>query len=99
VQHEEVIEWSEVSALVWPVQLRIWFMLQWQRITRLTVVFVPSAIATWDHGLSHYLTHDDILAAMDGDDISIHTIEEMEKYKSLHRREFARTRIYDVNLL
>jgi hypothetical protein len=50
-------------------------------------------------GLSRYLTHDDALAAMDGDDISIHTTEEMEKYESLHHREFAHTRIYDVNLL
>jgi hypothetical protein len=31
--------------------------------------------------------------------ISIHTIEEMEKYESLHRREFAHTHVYDVNSL
>jgi hypothetical protein len=36
---------------------------------------------------------------MDGDDISIRTTEEMEKYESLHHREFAHTRVYDVNLL
>jgi hypothetical protein len=36
---------------------------------------------------------------MDGDDISIYTTEEMEKYKSLRHREFAHTRVYDVNLL
>jgi hypothetical protein len=30
-------------------------------------------------GSSHYLAHDDVPAAMDGDDISM----EMEKYKSL----------------
>jgi hypothetical protein len=36
---------------------------------------------------------------MDGDDISIHTTEEMEKYESLHHREFAHTHIYDVNFL
>jgi hypothetical protein len=36
---------------------------------------------------------------MDGDDISIRTIEEMETYESLRRREFAHTRVYDVNLL
>jgi hypothetical protein len=36
---------------------------------------------------------------MDGDDISICTTEEMEKYESLRRREFAHTHIYDVNLL
>jgi hypothetical protein len=37
--------------------------------------------------------------AMDGSDISIHSTEEMEKYKSLHQREFGHTRLYDVNLL
>jgi hypothetical protein len=59
--------------------------------------FVPSlhGIA----GLSHYLAHDDIPAATDGDDISICTIEEMKKYESLCRREFADTRVYNVNLL
>jgi hypothetical protein len=50
-------------------------------------------------GSSRYLTHDDIPEATDGDDISIHTTEEMEKYESLCHREFAHTRIYDVNLL
>jgi hypothetical protein len=50
-------------------------------------------------GSSHYLTHDDVPEATNGDDISIRTTEEMEKYESLHRREFAHTRIYDVNLL
>jgi hypothetical protein len=34
-------------------------------------------------GLSHYLTHDDVPEATDGDDISICTTEEMEKYESL----------------
>jgi hypothetical protein len=55
----------------------------------------PNGIA----GSSRYLAHDDILVAIDGDDISIHTTEEMEKYESLYRREFAHTRVYDVNLL
>jgi hypothetical protein len=50
-------------------------------------------------GLSHYLAHDDVLATMDSDDISIRTTEEMEKYESLRRWEFAHTRVYDVNLL
>jgi hypothetical protein len=48
---------------------------------------------------SCYLAHDDVLVATDSDDISICTTEEMEKYESLCRREFAHTRIYDVNLL
>jgi hypothetical protein len=50
-------------------------------------------------GSSRYLAHDDIPEAMNSDDISIRTTEEMEKYESLHRREFAHTRIYDMNLL
>jgi hypothetical protein len=28
MQDEEVVEWSEVSALVWPVQPRLWFTLR-----------------------------------------------------------------------
>jgi hypothetical protein len=59
--------------------------------------FVPSL--HWTVGSSRYLAHDNIPAATDGDDISIRTIEEMEKYKSLRHREFAQTRVYDVNLL
>jgi hypothetical protein len=47
----------------------------------------------------HYLAHDDTPEATDGDDISIPTTEEMEKYESLHCREFTHTRVYDVNLL
>jgi hypothetical protein len=35
----------------------------------------------------------------DGDDISIRSTEEMEKYESLYQREFGHTRVYDVNLL
>jgi hypothetical protein len=34
-------------------------------------------------GLSHYLAHDDVPEAMNSDDISICTTEEMEKYESL----------------
>jgi hypothetical protein len=48
--------------------------------------------------LSHYLAHDDVPEATDDDDISICTTEEMEKYESLRHREFAHTRIFDVNL-
>jgi hypothetical protein len=36
--------------------------------------------------------------AIDGDDISIRTTQEMKKYESLHHREFAHTRVHDVNL-
>jgi hypothetical protein len=35
-------------------------------------------------GSSHYLAHDDVPAAMDGDDISICTTEKMEKYEFLY---------------
>jgi hypothetical protein len=59
--------------------------------------FMPSPYGTM--GSSRYLAHDDIRAATDGDDISIHTTEEMEKYKSLRHRVFAHTCVYDVNLL
>jgi hypothetical protein len=50
-------------------------------------------------GSSHYLAHVDIPESTDGDDISIHTTEEMGKYESLCHQEFAYTRVYDVNLL
>jgi hypothetical protein len=43
--------------------------------------FVPSPHRTV--GSSRYLAHDDVLAATDGNDISIRTTEEMEKYESL----------------
>jgi hypothetical protein len=50
-------------------------------------------------GSSLYLAHNDVPKATDGNNISIHTTEEMENYESLRRREFAHTRIYNVNLL
>jgi hypothetical protein len=50
-------------------------------------------------GSSCYLAHDDVPKTMDRDNISSHTTEEMEKYNSLRRREFAHNCIYDVNLL
>jgi hypothetical protein len=37
--------------------------------------------------------------ATDGDDISILTTEEMNKYESLRHQKFAHTHVYDVNLL
>jgi hypothetical protein len=58
---------------------------------------VPSPHGTT--GSSRYLAHDNVPKTTEINNISIRTTEEMEKYKSLHRREFARTRIYDVNLL
>jgi hypothetical protein len=59
--------------------------------------FVPSLHGTT--GSSHYLLHDDIPKVMDGDNISICTTKEMDKYECLRHREFAHTHIYDVNLL
>jgi hypothetical protein len=37
--------------------------------------------------------------ASDGNDISIHSTEEMKKYESLRQLEFGHTHVYDVNLL
>jgi hypothetical protein len=59
--------------------------------------FVPSPQETG--GSIDYLAHDDVPMAMDGDGISIHRTEEMEKCKSLCQREFGHTHVYDVNLL
>jgi hypothetical protein len=50
-------------------------------------------------GSSRYLAHDDVPEATNGKEISIRTTEEIEKYESLHHREFGHTHIYDVNLL
>jgi hypothetical protein len=50
-------------------------------------------------GSSCYLANDDVPEATDGDDISICTTKEMEKFEPLHHREFAHTHVYDVNLL
>jgi hypothetical protein len=53
--------------------------------------FVPSLHGT--AGSSRYLAHDDVPEATNSDDISICTTEETEKYESLHRQEFADTRM------
>jgi hypothetical protein len=59
--------------------------------------FTPSPHET--RGSICYLAHDDVPMATDDDDIFICSTEEMEKYESLHHREFGHTRVYDVNLL
>jgi hypothetical protein len=46
-----------------------------------------------------YPAHNGVPMATDSDNISIRSIKEMEKYESLHQREFAHTRVYDVNFL
>jgi hypothetical protein len=50
-------------------------------------------------GSIHYPAHDDVPMATDGEDISVCSTEEMEKYESLHQWEFGHTHVYDVNLL
>jgi hypothetical protein len=59
--------------------------------------FMPSPHET--AGSSRYLAQGDVPMTTDGNIISICTTMEMEKYESLRHREFAHTRIYDVNLL
>jgi hypothetical protein len=61
-----------------------------------------SSFVSSPHGImrsSHFLAHDDVLEAMDSDDISIHITEEMEKYESLRRRQFSHIHVYVMNLL
>jgi hypothetical protein len=58
---------------------------------------VPSPHET--EGSIRYPAHDDFPMATNGDDISICSTEEKEKYESLHQREFGHTRVYDVKLL
>jgi hypothetical protein len=59
--------------------------------------FVPLPHGT--PGLRHYLAHNDVHVATDGDNISIRTIEEMNKYELLCHQEFAHTHVYNVNML
>jgi hypothetical protein len=59
--------------------------------------FMPSPHGT--AGSSRYLAHDDIPTATDGNDISIRTTVEMEKYESLCHWVFAHTHVYNMNLL
>jgi hypothetical protein len=58
--------------------------------------FVPSPHGTI--GSSLYLAYDDVSKATNSDDIPIYTTTEMEKYESLHYREFVHTHVYNVNL-
>jgi hypothetical protein len=98
VQDEDIDRWSEASVLIWPIQLRLWLTLRWW-ITRHHMVFILRAFTAQDRGSIRYLAHDDVSMVMDGDDISIRSTEEMEKYESLRQWEFGHTRIYDVNFL
>jgi hypothetical protein len=59
--------------------------------------FVPSPHKTGES--IRNLAHDDVPLATNGDDISICSSKEMEKYESVHQQEFGHTRVYDVNLL
>jgi hypothetical protein len=51
--------------------------------------FMPSPHETG--GSICYPAHDNVPMATDSDDISIHITVEMEKYESIHHREFAHT--------
>jgi hypothetical protein len=55
--------------------------------------FIPLLHGT--AGSIHYLAHDDVPMATDGDDVSIHSTEEMEKYESLHRKSLV-TLVYTM---
>jgi hypothetical protein len=59
--------------------------------------FVPS----WhrDAQLSYNPAQIEGRKIVDNDDISIYTLEELERLESLRVREFVHTRVYDVNLL
>jgi hypothetical protein len=59
--------------------------------------FVPLLHET--EGSIRYPAHNEVPMVTDGDDISIHSTAEMEKYESLRQREFGHTRVYNVNLL
>jgi hypothetical protein len=63
------------------------------------MVFVLRDFTARDLGSSRHLPHNDIPMGTDGDNISIRTTKEMEKYESLRQREFGNTGLYDVNLL
>jgi hypothetical protein len=89
VQDEEIDRWSEASVLVWPVDK--------SQDSARSSSFMPSTHETV--GSIRYLPYDDVPMATDGDDISTRSTEEMEKYESLHQREFGHTRVYDMNLL
>jgi hypothetical protein len=79
VRDEEVVEWSEASALVWSVQSSSGSCHgdNGSQDSARSLSFVPSQHGTM--GSSYYLAHDDVLAATNGDNISICTTEEMEK--------------------
>jgi hypothetical protein len=98
VQDKEVVEWSEGSALAGPSSRASASCSSdnGSQDSSQSSSYVPSLHGTARS--SRYLTHDDVPEAIDGDDISIHATEEMEKYESLYHWEFAHTRIYDVNL-
>jgi hypothetical protein len=60
---------------------------------------MPSPHEIREGGSIRYPSHDDVPMATDGDDISIHTTANMEKYESLRHREFAHICVYDVDSL
>jgi hypothetical protein len=99
VQDEEVVGWSEQALSSGPSNRGSGSRSgdNGSRDSAWSLSFVPSPHGTV--GSTCYLAHDDVPGATDGDDISIRSTEDMEKYESLNRRKYAHTRIYDVNLL
>jgi hypothetical protein len=83
MQDEEVVEWSEASALVWPSSRGSGSRSgdNGSQDSSRSSSFVPSPHETV--GSSHYLAQGDVPMATDGDDISICSIEEKEEYESL----------------
>jgi hypothetical protein len=80
----EVVEWSEVSTLVWPIHRGSGSRSGDNGLqdSSQSSSFMPSPHGT--AGSIRYLAHDDVPMATDGDDISIRSTEEIEKYESLH---------------
>jgi hypothetical protein len=76
MQDEEINRWSEASVLIWPVQPGLWLTFRWW-IIGFQIVFILHAITAWDRRSILYLAHDDVPMATDGDNISIHSTEEM----------------------
>jgi hypothetical protein len=66
VQDEEVVEWSEASTLIWPVQPRLCSRSGDNGLqdSPWSSSFMPSPHETT--GSSRYLAHDDVPAATDG---------------------------------
>jgi hypothetical protein len=99
VQDEEVGEWSEASPLIRPITQGSGSCSGDNGLqdSLRSSSFMPSPHGT--EGSSHYHAYYDIPMVTDGDDISIRSTKEMQKYESLRQREFGHTCVYNVKLL